>query len=102
ALAAMYKASELSDTAKRLAWIGKDPQAFRTSNDPFMQLAVRLHDAGMALENRRNEIDGNLERVIPQYMSAVIAWKKSQGKPVYPDANSTLRVTSGTVAQYAP
>jgi hypothetical protein len=35
-------------------------------------------------------------------MQAVIAWKKSQGKPVYPDANSTLRVTYGTVAPYSP
>ncbi|SFC14048.1 S46 family peptidase [Massilia yuzhufengensis] len=102
ALNAMVKSSELGDTAKRLAWIGKDPEAFRKSNDPFIQLAVRLHDTGMVLENRRSEIDGNLERVIPQYMSAVIAWKKSQGKPVYPDANSTLRVTYGTVAPYSP
>ena len=102
ALPALYRSSELADTAKRLAWIGKDPQAFRASNDPFIALAVRLHDAGMALENRRNDIDGNLERVIPQYMAAVIAWKTSQGKPVYPDANSTLRVTYGTVAPYAP
>ncbi len=98
----MVKASELSDTAKRLAWIGRDADAFRKSNDPFIQLAVRLHDTGLALEHRRNDIDGNLERVIPQYMSAVIAWKKSQGKPVYPDANSTLRVTYGTVAPYSP
>jgi len=102
ALPAMYRNSELADTAKRLAWIGKDPQAFRASNDPFIALAVRLHDAGMALENGRNEIDGNLERVIPQYMAAVIAFKTSQGKPVYPDANSTLRVTYGTVSPYAP
>ena len=102
ALPAMYRSSELADTAKRLAWIGKDSQAFRTSNDPFIALAVRLHDAGMALENQRNEIDGNLERVIPQYMAAVIAFKTSQGKPVYPDANSTLRVTYGTVSPYAP
>jgi hypothetical protein len=98
----MYKSTELADTAKRLAWIGKDPEAFRKSNDPFIQLAVRLQDTGMALEDRRKEVDGNLERVIPQYMEAVIAWKKSQGKPVYPDANSTLRVTYGTVAPYTP
>ncbi|WP_306397396.1 S46 family peptidase [Telluria beijingensis] len=102
ALADLYKASELSDTARRLAWIGKSPDAFRSSRDPFIVLAVRLYDAGMALEERRNEIDGNLERVIPQYMSAVIAWKKSQGKPVYPDANSTLRVTYGTVSPFSP
>jgi hypothetical protein len=102
ALPALYRSSDLGDTAKRLAWIGKDVQAFRASNDPFIALAVRLHDAGMALEGRREEIDGNLERVIPQYMAAVIAWKTSQGKPVYPDANSTLRVTYGTVSPYAP
>ena len=102
ALAGLYKGSELSDTAKRLAWIGQSPEALRASNDPFIALAVRLHDAGMALEERRNEIDGNLERVIPQYMAAVIAWKKSQGKPVYPDANSTLRVTYGTVSPFSP
>jgi hypothetical protein len=101
-LPAIYKATELGDTARRLAWIGKDADAFRKSNDPFIALAVRLQDAGMALEDRRKEVDGNLERVIPQYMTAVIAWKKSQGKPVYPDANSTLRVTYGTVAPYSP
>ena len=101
-VAAMYKQSELGDTAKRLGWIGKDPSAFAKSDDAFIKLAVRMSDATLALENRRKEIDGNLERVIPQYMSAVIAWKKSQGKPVYPDANSTLRVTYGTVAPYSP
>ncbi|PWF55060.1 S46 family peptidase [Massilia glaciei] len=102
ALASMYAQSELGDTAKRLAWVGKDVAAFTASDDPFIKLAVKLSDATMALENRRKEIDGNLERVIPQYMAAVIAWKKTQGKPVYPDANSTLRVTYGTVAPYSP
>jgi hypothetical protein len=102
AVPALYKATELGDTARRMAWIGKDVDAFRKSNDAFIQLAVRMHDVAAALEARRNEIDGNLERAIPQYMSALIAWKKSQGKPVYPDANSTLRVTYGTVAPYSP
>jgi hypothetical protein len=100
-LAALYRTTELADTNKRLAWIGKDPDAFRASHDPFIVLAVRLNDAALALENRRKDVDGNLERVIPQYMEGVIAWKKSQGKPVYPDANSTLRITYGTVAPYA-
>ena len=102
AVAALYRQTALGDTAKRLAWIGKDADAFAKSDDAFIKLAVKFNDAALALENRRKEIDGNLERVIPQYMSAVIAWKKSMGKPVYPDANSTLRVTYGTVAPYSP
>jgi hypothetical protein len=43
-----------------------------------------------------------MDRVVAQYMSTLIAYKKTQGKPVYPDANSTLRVTFGTVAPYSP
>jgi hypothetical protein len=101
-LDALYKSTELGDTGKRLAWIGKDVDAFRASSDPFIQLAVRLDAVARALDERRKEVDGNLDRTIPQYMAAVIAYRKSQGKPVYPDANSTLRVTYGTVSPYAP
>ena len=102
AVADLYKKSELGVTAKRLAWLDKEPEAFRQSGDAFIQLAVKLHDATLALQNRRKEIDGSMERVVPQYMSALIAYKKTQGKPVYPDANSTLRVTFGTVSAYSP
>ena len=101
-VAAMYQASRLADTAARLAWMDKPVAEFQQSNDPFIQLAVRMQPVAMALEERRKEVDGNLEKIIPQYMGAVIAWKKSQGKPVYPDANSTLRVTYGTVSAYSP
>jgi hypothetical protein len=99
---ALYGASKLGDTSTRLALMEKDVEAFTQSDDPFIKLAVKLNAIGQSLEDRRKEVDGNLEKVIPQYMAAVIAWKKSQGKPVYPDANSTLRVTYGTVAPYSP
>jgi hypothetical protein len=93
AVAALYASTELGDSAKRLAWIDREPGAFRNSTDPFIQLAVRMEDVALALQQRRKEVDGNLERVIPQYMAALIAWRKSQGKPAYPDASSTLRLT---------
>jgi hypothetical protein len=99
---ALYQQTKLGDTATRLAWMDKSPAAFEQSTDPFIQLAVKMYGEALALENRRKDIDGNLDRTIPQYMGAVIAWKKSQGKPVYPDANSTLRVTFGTVGPYSP
>ena len=101
AVPALYKSTELADTAKRLAWIGKDADAFRKSDDAFIKLAVKQNDVATSLEDRRKEVNGNLEKIIPQYMAAVIEWKKGQGKPVYPDANSTLRVTYGTVAPYS-
>lgn len=99
---ALYQHSQLADTSQRLAWLEKDLAAFQQSDDAFIRLAVQLQDTAIALENRRKEVDGNLERVIPQHMQALIAWKKSQGKPVYPDANSTLRVSYGNVSAYSP
>lgn len=101
-IAAMYSKTQLHQTAQRLAWMDKDVNAFAQSDDAFIQLAIQLHPTAMSLENRRKEIDGQLDWIIPQYMQAVIDWKKSQGKPVYPDANSTLRVTFGNVGAYSP
>lgn len=101
-LPVMYTQTGLLRADERLAWMTRPVAEFRNSTDPFIRLAVRLHETGMALENEREENDGNQSRIIPQYMQAVIDWKKSLGKPVYPDANSTLRVTYGTVAPYSP
>ncbi|MDY7536984.1 S46 family peptidase [Undibacterium sp. RTI2.1] len=102
AIAPLYAQTKLTTTAQRLAWLDKDVDSMTQSDDAFLRLASKVYQLGQTMENRRKEIDGNLERIIPRYMQAFINWKKSQGKPVYPDANSTLRVTFGTVAPYSP
>ncbi|WP_354333936.1 MULTISPECIES: S46 family peptidase [unclassified Undibacterium] len=102
AIAPLYAQTKLTTTAQRLAWLDKDADSMAQSDDAFLRLASKVYPMGQIMENRRKEIDGNLERIIPRYMQAFINWKKSQGKPVYPDANSTLRVTFGTVAPYSP
>lgn len=101
-IASLYQQTQLNDPAIRLAWMNKSVDEFKNSSDAFIRLAVRLTPIDMALENQRKELDGNLERIVPQAMQAMISWKQEQGKPVYPDANSTLRVTYGTVAPYSP
>lgn len=101
-IASLYQQTQLNDPATRLAWMNKSVDEFKNSSDAFIRLAVRLTPIDMALENQRKELDGNLERIVPQAMQAMISWKQEQGKPVYPDANSTLRVTYGTVAPYSP
>lgn len=101
-IASLYQQTQLNDPAVRLAWMNKSVDEFKTSNDAFIRLAVRLHQIDFDLENQRKELDGHLERIVPQAMQALISWKQEQGKPVYPDANSTLRVTYGTVAPYSP
>jgi hypothetical protein len=102
ALPAMFATTKLASTAQRLAWLDKDAQAIEQTDDPLLRMAVANFAVADAIEQRRKEIDGTLERIIPRYMQAFIAFRQSQGKPVYPDANSTLRVTFGTVAPYSP
>lgn len=101
-VSALYQQTKLAQTAQRLAFVNQSTEQLLQSGDAFFTLAAKLYQVDSALENRRKEVDGNLEKVIPRYMSAVIAWKQSQGKPVYADANSTLRVTFGTVAPFSP
>ncbi|WP_418357532.1 S46 family peptidase [Shewanella basaltis] len=98
----MYAKTQLGDKDTRLAWMNKSVADFKASNDPFIQLAVKTYDADMALEKAKKQLDGDLMKVRPQYMDAIIAYNRELGKPVYADANSSLRVTVGNVKGYSP
>ncbi len=98
----MYAATALDETQARLAWLERDPEAFRQSDDPFIELAVATYEANRRLEDAREALAGEFAAARPRYMEALIAWKDSLGEPVYPDANGTLRVTFGTVQGYEP
>lgn len=98
----LYAETELGNESVRLAWMDKPPRAFRESEDPFIRYAVATHDARMKLEAQAEERAGRLQQYRSQYMSALVNFKRSQGEPVYADANSTLRVTFGTVQGNQP
>lgn len=101
-LAAMYADTSLEDTQARLALIGKERSVFENSDDPFIQLAVAIFDDLMAIEKKGKAMTGQFQVLRPKFMELLIAYYKEQGKPVYPDANSSLRVTYGTVKGYTP
>lgn len=101
-LESIYKASTLSDEIERLAWLGKTPDDFKNSQDPAIQFAVTMFADDMKLEDEEKEQLGYLSQVLPKVMDAIIQYNKSLSKPVYADANSTLRVTYGTVQGYQP
>ncbi|MGI2171384.1 S46 family peptidase [Shewanella sp. MF05960] len=98
----MYSKTTLDDQDTRLAWMNKSVADFKASNDPFIQFAVQTYDADMALEKAKKQLEGELMKVRPQYMDAIIAYNRELGKPVYADANSSLRVTVGNVKGYSP
>ncbi|QIR13561.1 S46 family peptidase [Shewanella aestuarii] len=98
----MYAKTQLGDQATRLAWMEKSVADFKKSNDPFIQFAVNTYDESMKLEQEKKQLAGDLMKVRPQFMDAIIAFNHEQGKPVYADANSSLRVTFGNVKGYSP
>lgn len=98
----MYAKTELGKKDVRLAWMDKSVADFKASNDPFIQFAVALYDTDMSEEKKEKELDGELMKIRPQYMDAIIAYNLEQGKPVYADANSSLRVAVGHVKGYSP
>jgi hypothetical protein len=98
ALDKLYAGSQLGDSAARTAWLDKKPTDFQASGDAFIKAAVAMYDAAMKDEAQDEELSGNIQQAYASYMKAKIAFMKSKGQAVYPDANSTLRVTYGNIA----
>ena len=94
----LYAGSKLGDKATRLSWLTRDLTEFKASDDSFIKAAIALYADDQRREHRDKELNGNIQRAYSQYMKALIAFKNSKGEAVYPDANSTLRVTYGKVA----
>lgn len=94
----MYAGSKLGNAAERSAWLKKTPAEFKASNDSFIRAAVAMYDAGLKREAENEELGGKIQQSYANYMKAKIAYMNSKGQAVYPDANSTLRVTFGKVA----
>jgi hypothetical protein len=97
ALDKLYAGSQLQNKDFRTAWLNKSPAEFQSSNDAFIKAAVALYDADRKNEAEDEELGGNIQKAYASYMKAKIAYMNSKGQAVYPDANSTLRVTFGNV-----
>lgn len=101
-LTQIYQTSLLGDEVERLALVGKTPDELKASTDPAIQFALAMAETDLALENDQKNQAGKLAVARPKVMEAVIAFNKASQKPVYADANGTLRVTFGEVKGYEP
>ena len=93
----MYAGSKLGNLAERNALIGKTPADFKASDDSFVKAAVAMYEGGLKAEAEDEELAGKIQQSYANYMKAKIAYMQGRGRAVYPDANSTLRVTYGNV-----
>ena len=97
-----YENTVLNDLDTRLALMEASPEDLDEHADPFIRLAAALHETQLAREEASKTRSGRANLLNPQYMRAIIAWQQSRGHAAYPDANSTLRVTYGTVMGGSP
>jgi len=93
----VYAATQLGDEAQRLQGLKAAPTELAVSDDALLKLAAKLQPALLRLDDERKAREGELLRLRPAYMQALIAYREQQGRAVYPDANSTLRVSYGKV-----
>ena len=68
--------------------------------DPAVQFAEAVTEASTPLSAAATEGRQDLAAATKAYGAALLKW--NEGKPLYPDANSTCRLTYGTVKSYEP
>lgn len=102
ALDHLYGTTKLSDDAERTRLFDAAPAGITGSSDTLLAAARVLRSALLRVEDEKKQREGDLLRLRPAYMQALIAYREKQGKAVYPDANSTLRVSYGRVTPLAP
>jgi hypothetical protein len=95
AIAKLYERTRLADETVRLALF--DTARFESlaqHPDPIVRLMAKLYPEFVAVRDRHKRFAGKLLLLAPRYTEALLAFK---GGAVAPDANSTLRISYGTV-----
>jgi hypothetical protein len=95
----LYAATKLFDPAERAKMLGESPDQLRARRDPLVDLGFAIDAEVREYNLRKDRWEGAIARLRPQWRAAVIA---HAGKPVAPDANSTLRVSFAHVMGYTP
>ena len=95
----LVAASKVFDLEQRKKMFEETPDQLKARKDPLIDLGLVLDVERRALRDRRDAFSGRVLLLRPQWRRAVIA---EAGKPVAPDANSTLRVSVGRVRGYSP
>ena len=92
--------TDLGDLDTRLALLSADRAAFESSDDPAVKFAVALMPTLLDLEAQADVRRGRELVARPLFLQAVADHRASEGGFVYPDANSSLRITFGNVMGY--
>ncbi|MBK9654618.1 MAG: S46 family peptidase [Rhodanobacteraceae bacterium] len=99
AIARMYAATPLLDADAREQMLAEDLPSLQARKDPLLDFAIDWDEDLRALRQRERDWASRSAIARPIWRRAVQA---HAGKPIAPDANSTLRVSFAHVQGYAP
>ena len=95
----LYAGTKVADSKERLAMFEESQSQLAGRDDTMLQLAAALRSTMDEKQKRDDEIAGAMMRTRTGYVALLQKLRKGR---VYPDANSTLRVTFGQVRGYSP
>ena len=80
----------------------KTPNAETLENDLMVKYAQSVNDGYEATSNAMKEETDAYNRAHKTWVAGMLELKHKNNQPVYPDANSTLRLTYGKIGSYEP
>jgi hypothetical protein len=95
----LYANTKLESADERQRMFGLSREELMAEKDAFVAFAGDLLVERKELEERDKAFAGALNKLRPGLIEAYSEWK---GGALYPDANSTMRLTYGTVQGYSP
>jgi len=93
----LYGGTKIGDAATRTTMYAETPAQLAARNDSMLTFAASLLPLAEANEARDLATEGAMVRLRPGYFDVL---RRVSGGTLYPDANSTLRITFGTVQGY--
>lgn len=99
AVARLYSGTRVINPLERARMTQENPAQLKARSDTLLNLAFDLDLELQAMNEVSKQRDGAVARLRPAWRKAVLA---QAGKPVAPDANSTLRVSFAHVQGYSP
>ncbi len=98
-LEGLYSGTALGSADERLRMFDLSHEELMAEGDPFIELAARLYELNEERQERRKSFDGALKSLVPEWIKVI---DEGTERPLYPDANGTMRVNYGSVRGYSP
>ena len=89
-------------SSKALAAFLQNPSADKLKKDLMVQYAKSVKEGYKATDEAMKAETNAYNRAHKTWVAGMLALKQKEGKALYPDANSTLRLTYGKIGSYEP